>query len=74
MELTQKTEVNIRYKGVNTIARLDVVEAERDQWQRSGDAIAALSAKDGSVVAEIGAGAGYFVLKLSACRRVSPAR
>ena len=62
--------VDALYKGVNTIARLNVVEADRDRWQRSGDAIAALSAKDGSVVAEIGAGAGYFALKLS--RPVGP--
>ena len=53
------------YKGINTINRLAVVEFERDQWQRPSDVIAALGLKDGSVVADIGAGAGYFALKLS---------
>lgn len=57
--------LNTLYKGLNTIDRLDVVEAERDQWQRPSDVIAALKLKEGSVVADVGSGAGYFALKLS---------
>ena len=57
-------------KVVNTLDRLAVVEAERDQWQRAAGVIAALNVKPGSVVADIGAGAGYFALKLS--RAVGP--
>jgi len=49
----------------NTLDRLAVVEAERDQWQRPAEVIAALNVKQGSAVADIGAGAGYFALKLS---------
>jgi ubiquinone/menaquinone biosynthesis C-methylase UbiE len=49
----------------NTIRRLNVVEAERDQWQKPSDVIAALNLHEGSVVADVGCGAGYFALKLS---------
>ena len=57
--------LNTLYKGINTIDRLDVVESERDQWQRPSDVIAALKLKEGNVVADVGSGAGYFALKLS---------
>jgi ubiquinone/menaquinone biosynthesis C-methylase UbiE len=53
------------YKVINTINRLAVVESERDQWQRPSDVIAGLKLKEGSVVADVGSGAGYFALKLS---------
>jgi len=61
---------NALYKGINTIRYLDVVESERDGWQRPDAVIAALDIKAGSTVAEIGSGAGYFSLKLS--RSVGP--
>jgi ubiquinone/menaquinone biosynthesis C-methylase UbiE len=53
------------YKGINTIYVLDVVESERDQWQRSSEVVSSLKLKTGDVVADIGSGAGYFSLKLS---------
>lgn len=57
--------LNAVYTGFNTIARLDVVEAERDQWQRPSDVVAELKLKQGSFVADVGSGSGYFALKLS---------
>ena len=56
---------SVVYTGTNTIARLDVVEADRDRWQKPSDVIEELKLKDGDVVADIGSGAGYFDLKLS---------
>ncbi len=54
------------YSALNTIARLDVVEAQRDQWQRPTDILQALAITPGDTVAEIGCGSGYFSLKLAA--------
>ena len=51
--------------ALDTISRLDVVEAERDQWQRPSDVIRALDLKPGNVVVDLGCGSGYFTLKLS---------
>ena len=51
--------------ALNTIARLDVVEAQRDQWQRPSDVIRALDLTPGSMVVDLGCGAGYFTVKLS---------
>jgi len=45
---------------------LNVVEAERDQWQRPTDIIQALDLNPGNVVVDLGCGSGYFTLKLSA--------
>jgi len=70
--LTGLIVVYTLYKGVNTLNRLSVVEADRDQWQKPETIIAALQLRDDSVVADIGSGAGYFALKLS--RRVSRGR
>jgi SAM-dependent methyltransferase len=53
------------YQVVQTLKVLDVVERERDRWQQSGPVIETLNLKDGSVVADIGSGAGYFTLKLA---------
>lgn len=58
--------LNTGYSALNTISRLDVVESERDQWQRPTEIIQALAIKPGDTVAEIGCGSGYFSLKLSA--------
>ncbi len=57
--------VNTAYQGLNTLSRLNVVEAERDQWQRPSDVIQALDLKAGNVVVDLGCGSGYFTLKLS---------
>jgi ubiquinone/menaquinone biosynthesis C-methylase UbiE len=53
------------YSALNTISRLDRVEAERDQWQRPTEVVQALGIRPGDVAAEIGCGSGYFALKLS---------
>src|ERR1700686_1848213 len=54
------------YQGLNTLSRLNVVEAGRDQWQRPSDVIQALDLRPGNVVVDLGCGSGYFTLKLSA--------
>jgi ubiquinone/menaquinone biosynthesis C-methylase UbiE len=53
------------YSGINTLQRLEVVESERDQWQRPADILRALDLREGNVVLDLGSGAGYFALKLS---------
>jgi len=57
--------LNTGYSALNTISRLDQVEAERDQWQRPAEVLQALEIKPGDVVADLGCGSGYFALKLS---------
>ena len=42
------------YRAIETIARLDVVEHERDQWQRPSEILQALNLREGSVVAALG--------------------
>jgi predicted methyltransferase len=51
-------------QAVRTFERLNIVERSRDRWQRPADILAPLNLKEGSKVAEIGSGAGYFALKL----------
>lgn len=58
--------VDTAYQGLNTLSRLNIVEAERDQWQRPSDVIQALGLTPGDVVVDLGCGSGYFTLKLSA--------
>ena len=53
------------YSGINTLQRLEVVESERDQWQRPLDVLRALDLREGDTVVDLGSGAGYFALKLS---------
>jgi ubiquinone/menaquinone biosynthesis C-methylase UbiE len=53
------------YSFVNTLNRLDVIEAERDGWQRPADVLGALNLHEGNTVVDLGSGAGYFALKLS---------
>ena len=53
------------YEGLKALTRLDVVESERDQWQRPSDIIRALNLRQGSTVVDLGCGSGYFALKLS---------
>jgi len=55
----------ILYATLNTLQRLDVVEAERDTWQRPDEVIRAMNVHAGNVVVDLGSGAGYFTLKLS---------
>jgi hypothetical protein len=56
--------LSLAYKGINTIYVLNAVEAERDPWQKPSEVISRLNLKSGDVVADVGAGAGYFSLKL----------
>ena len=58
--------VDTAYQGLNTLSRLNVVEAERDQWQRPSEVLQALDLKPGHIVVDLGCGSGYFTLKLSA--------
>jgi predicted methyltransferase len=62
--------MDVGYSALNTLSRLDVVEAQRDQWQRPSDVIDALALKSGAQVVDLGCGSGYFTLKLSP--RVDP--
>src|SRR5437016_986867 len=43
---------------------------ERDEWQKPGEVVKALALKNGDVVADIGAGTGYFARPLA--RAVAP--
>jgi len=52
-------------QGVRALIQLNVVERERDQWQRSSDILQSLNVGLGNVVADLGCGSGYFTLKLS---------
>lgn len=56
---------NTLYSFTSTLNRLDVVETERDQWQRPLEVLRALNLRDGNTVVDLGSGAGYFALKLS---------
>ena len=53
------------YSALNTITRLDAVEADRDQWLQPAEVVQALGIRQGDIVAEVGCGSGYFALKLS---------
>ena len=53
------------YQSLNALRRLDVVESERDEWQRPSEIIRALNLRQGSTVVDLGCGSGYFALKLS---------
>jgi predicted methyltransferase len=53
------------YSFTNTLNQLDVIESERDQWQRPMDVLRALDLREGNTVVDLGSGAGYFSLKLS---------
>jgi predicted methyltransferase len=53
------------YQGLNTLSRLNAIEAERDQWQRPSDVVQALDLRPGNVAVDLGCGSGYFTLRLS---------
>jgi hypothetical protein len=55
----------LSYQLTQTFRELYLVEGERDRWQRPNDVIECLKLKDGSVVADLGCGVGYFSLKLA---------
>ena len=55
----------VLYSAIGTLRQLDVVESERDQWQRPAEVLQALDLRPGNVVVDLGSGAGYFALKLS---------
>jgi predicted methyltransferase len=57
--------MDVGYSALNTLSRLDVVEAQRDQWQRPSEVIGALALRPGAEVVDLGCGSGYFTLKLS---------
>jgi predicted methyltransferase len=56
---------NAGYSALNTLSRLDQIEAQRDQWQRPAQVLQALGVKPGDIVVDLGCGSGYFALKLS---------
>ena len=53
------------YQGLKTLRRLDLVESERDQWQRPAEIIRALDLRQDGMLVDLGCGSGYFALKLS---------
>ncbi len=53
------------YQWLDALHGLELVEAQRDQWQRPADVLRFLELHQGSSVADIGSGVGYFSLKLS---------
>ncbi len=53
------------YDFTATLRSLDIIEAQRDQWQRPSDVVQALELRAGNTVADLGSGAGYFSLKLA---------
>lgn len=55
----------VGYQGIYTLRVLDAVEHDRDHWQQPAEIIEPLRLKNGSVVADIGSGAGYFSLKVA---------
>jgi ubiquinone/menaquinone biosynthesis C-methylase UbiE len=57
--------VGVLYSFINTLNRLDVVESERDQWQRPSEVLRAMDLREGNTVVDLGSGAGYFALKLA---------
>jgi len=53
------------YSTSQALSRLDQIEAERDQWQRPAEVLAALDLKSGDSAVDLGCGSGYFSLRLS---------
>ncbi len=56
--------LDLGLRTVNTLNQLEIVELARDQWQRPSEILVALNLKPGDTVTDLGAGAGYFTLKL----------
>src|SRR5512135_109987 len=55
----------VLYSAIDTLRQLEVIESERDQWQRPAEVLQVLDLRPGNVVVDLGSGAGYFALKLS---------
>ena len=55
----------VLFAFISTLKRLDVIEADRDRWQRPSDVLKALDLHEAEVAVDLGSGAGYFSLKLS---------
>ena len=55
----------VLYSAIATLRQLEVIESERDQWQRPAEVLQVLALRLGNVVVDLGSGAGYFALKLS---------
>src|SRR5665213_802512 len=53
------------YSAIDTLRQLEVIESERDQWQRPAEVLQALDLRPGNIVVDLGSGSGYFALKLS---------
>ena len=53
------------YQLTQTLSQLQLVEGERDRWQRPDDVIDSLKLQEGDIVADVGCGVGYFSLKLA---------
>jgi ubiquinone/menaquinone biosynthesis C-methylase UbiE len=56
---------NVAYQAFSTLHHLDVIETDRDHWQRPSEVIQSLNLKNGDSVVDLGCGSGYFSLKLS---------
>lgn len=57
--------VYVGWDFLAALRRVEVVEQERDEWQRPDGILRALDLHDGDVVTDLGCGSGYFTLKLS---------
>jgi ubiquinone/menaquinone biosynthesis C-methylase UbiE len=55
----------VLYSAIDTVRQLEMIESQRDQWQRPAEVLQALDLRPGNVVVDLGSGAGYFALKLS---------
>jgi ubiquinone/menaquinone biosynthesis C-methylase UbiE len=55
----------LSYQLSQTFSQLYLAEDQRDSWQRPDDIVESLKLKDGSVVADLGCGVGYFSFKLA---------
>jgi len=53
------------YAVVDTLSRLNVVETDRDAWQKPAEVIDALHLSPGDTVFDLGCGSGYFSIRLS---------
>jgi ubiquinone/menaquinone biosynthesis C-methylase UbiE len=55
----------VLYSAIGILRQLEVIESERDQWQRPVEVLQTLDLRPGNVVVDLGSGVGYFAVKLS---------